>query len=791
MRKLLLLFTIVLGFLTSEAQNKNIQLLGLYPYTSPTLHGELSDVWGYVDSLGNEYALVGLEKGFSIVDVTDPQNLTEVFYVSGPSSIWRDVKTWDKHAYITNETSGGLMIVDMSALPGPVLSSDVSYYFGNTYSFTTGHNYYIDENGIGYLFGSDYGQGGAIMHDLTNNPKMPVEVGALDSIYFHDGMARGDTLWGAAVYEKQFFIVDVSNKSNPVILQSHFTSGQFTHNCWISDDGNTLFTTDEISNGAIGAYDVSDISNIDELDIIRSNPGSLVIPHNTHVYGNFLVTSYYRDGVTVVDATKPERLIQVGNYDTSPSLSGNGFNGAWGAYPYLPSEKLLVSDSELGLYVLGVDYVQGVYLQGNTRKFSDSTKIASTQITCLNTNESITSNLNGFYKESYADSGWYSFVFYKPGYLPDTIDIYMQSGMTYNLDVYLRNQSTFKLKGVVVDDGSKNPLAQSNVLLIGKDLKYETQCDATGYFEIDSVFEGYYEIDAGKWKEYKTSCQNLSILDGDSLILPVMKEIREDFTFDNAWTTSGNATNGMWNRSHLVFEASFNTLDFPIEDVSNDCSDFAFVTGAFDLGDHDVDRGFSILTSPSIDASSFDVAMLHFAYWFKNDAASNADDTLQVDLISGNDTVTLMKVYNAINLFQSKWIDTSIIIGELDLDLSSFKLLFKAEDSGADDLLEVGIDNISFSEAYVGIDQSTSKHNDLKLYPNPFKSEFYVEFNADERAVSYELIDLSGKLIKHGLINSNGRTKISTTGIDNGLYLLKVTFEDGSSRMNKVLKQGL
>ena len=50
----------------------------------------LNDVWGYVDELGNEYALVGTSKGTSIVNVTDPTSPVEVFWLPGSTSIWRD-----------------------------------------------------------------------------------------------------------------------------------------------------------------------------------------------------------------------------------------------------------------------------------------------------------------------------------------------------------------------------------------------------------------------------------------------------------------------------------------------------------------------------------------------------------------------------------------------------------------------------------------------------------------------------------------------------------------------------
>ena len=93
------------------AQN-NIELRSIVTY--PQM---LSDIWGYVDSSGNEYAIVGEESGVGIVDVTDPDSPTKLFYVKGDTSIWRDMKVWDDRAYVTNETGSGLMIIDLRNLP--------------------------------------------------------------------------------------------------------------------------------------------------------------------------------------------------------------------------------------------------------------------------------------------------------------------------------------------------------------------------------------------------------------------------------------------------------------------------------------------------------------------------------------------------------------------------------------------------------------------------------------------------------------------------------------------------
>ena len=43
-----------------------------------TQPGDLNDIWGWVDSLGNEYAIVGSQKGTFIFDITDPVNGRDV-----------------------------------------------------------------------------------------------------------------------------------------------------------------------------------------------------------------------------------------------------------------------------------------------------------------------------------------------------------------------------------------------------------------------------------------------------------------------------------------------------------------------------------------------------------------------------------------------------------------------------------------------------------------------------------------------------------------------------------------
>ena len=351
MRRILSSFLLLIPITLFAQQSYNMSLLGKLEYPSG-----LNDVWGYVDEFGNEYAIVGVVNGTSIVDVSDPDNPEELFFIPGPTSTWRDMKTWGDYAYIVHDSfsngeSQGLLIIDLSDIEnGNIATNSIL-----SLSYSRFHNIFIDENGVAYLFGGDYDNGGVLMYDLTLDPQAPIYLGEFEETYLHDGMVRGDTLWGSAVYNGLLMAIDVSDKSYPEIIGTVSTPHNFTHNAWVSDDGKTVFTTDEVAGAYIAAVDVSDIANMTVVDQIQSySPETNVIPHNTHVKGKYLVTSYYCDGVTVVDASDPTNLQEVAYYDTS-DLTGGTFSGAWGAYPWLPSGNILVTDRQEGLHVLSID----------------------------------------------------------------------------------------------------------------------------------------------------------------------------------------------------------------------------------------------------------------------------------------------------------------------------------------------------------------------------------------------------------------------------------------------------
>ncbi len=88
------------------------------------------------------------------------------------------------------------------------------------------------------------------------------------------------------------------------------------------------------------------------------DPTSIV--HNPFFTGDRVHVAYYYDGYWLWDASNPELPELLGYYDTNLAPNANGFRGAWGVYPYLPSGNILVSDLQTGLWVLAYDAPTGI-----------------------------------------------------------------------------------------------------------------------------------------------------------------------------------------------------------------------------------------------------------------------------------------------------------------------------------------------------------------------------------------------------------------------------------------------
>lgn len=389
-------------------------------YTYPGL--QCANICGYVDSTGKEYALVGVETGMSVVDVTNPSSPVQVYQVAWPmnnsNSLWKEIKVYKKHAYVTSEAGGGVQIVDLSALPSTTPPTPV-YWTPTISGQTLGsiHALHIDTTmGNIYLYGSNIGNRGAVIASLAN-PVAPVYLGRFDATYVHDGYVDNDTLYACEIQDGNLEIIDCSNKTAPQVLATVQTPLRFTHNSWLTPDKKTVLTTDEKSKSVLASYDITNLSNITLLDTVKLLSTSSVV-HNTHIRSDYYaVTSWYKDGFSIVDCSRPNNLITTGYYDNYAAGSGNGFSGCWGVYPFLPSGTIIASNIGDGLWVFSPNYVRGCYLEGNIKDSVTNFNLqnVNTQIVG-NTAATTSTNVSGDYATGLAAAGTYTVQFSKSGY---------------------------------------------------------------------------------------------------------------------------------------------------------------------------------------------------------------------------------------------------------------------------------------------------------------------------------------------------------------------------------------
>ncbi len=738
-----------------------------------------NDCWGYIDSSGTEYAIMGLQDKAVIYSLEDPSHPRLMGEFPGSSSIWRDIKSWGDRIYVVTEARDGILIINMSD------TSNISSHFfipevplnGSTTQALSSHNIYIDEHGIAYLAGTKVGVGGVVMFDLKPDPDHPTFVGIENNAYAHDVVTQRDTMFTSDIYAGELRIWDVHDKANPQFLGSHATTSNFTHNAWPSTDGKYVFTTDERPEGRLDAYDISDLTNIKRIDTYKSRDGMArgVIPHNTHYLDGFLVTSWYSDGVIIIDAHRPDNLVEVGRFAT---YHGNqaGFNGCWGTFPFFPSGLIVASDRGEGLYVLRPEYQRASYLEGKITDKKSAAPIQSVTVHIKADQDNFEqSNIEGVYKTGIADSGTYTVAFTHPDYLPVTIEnVTLSHGEITTLDIQMERLSEISFSGKVIDQVTKEPVPDAWVLLSSPSRNVNAQTDDSGHFAISIIASNNdaLNISAGKWGYLH---HQITPANGQqSVTIPLSVGYQDDFAGEQNWDVIANATTGNWERAVPV---SFKTGG-PVSDVEGDIGTSCYLTGnkGKEVGDDDIDNGTTSLTSPSMDLSGYKNPVIQIKYWFANFGGGGqpANDSLLFNLIEGKNKIRVA----GITLSDDAWKPLRIDVRSFAQgDLKDIKLQVVAGDYDPGHVVEAGIDAFVVKDSIGTATTGLKPYHGITLYPNPARNKialrglpaginsFEVRITDPKGSTWYEMVDVSSEKLKAGL---------DITPLSSGLYFLQL-----------------
>lgn len=331
-----------------------------------------NDIWGWADpDSGNEYAIVGMTNGTAFVDVTDPEAPVYLGRLATPtrSSTWRDIKVYGNHAYIVADDAGshGMQVFDLTRLRGigasQLFDADVSYS-----DFDSAHNIAINEDtGFAYVVGSNTCNEGLHMIDIRV-PNNPMFAGCHADFDVHDAQCviyagpdadyAGREICASSAGAVVEF-ADVSDKFAPLTIAiATYPQRVFVHQAWLTEDQQFLLVGDELDEIDFGVptrTHVFDVRDLDAPAYVGAYEGpTRSIDHNLYVRGNRVYEANYTSGLQVLEFGDLANLevSEVAFFDTYPANDATVFDGAWSAYPYLPSGNIIVNDTANGLFVL-------------------------------------------------------------------------------------------------------------------------------------------------------------------------------------------------------------------------------------------------------------------------------------------------------------------------------------------------------------------------------------------------------------------------------------------------------
>ncbi len=574
----------------SEFDSSNITLLAHIPLNNFTGvdSTEGNDCWGYVSPSGKEYAIMGLMGGYAFVDITNPSSPVIVDKVTGPVSMWHDVKVVGEYAYGVSEGGSGVQVMDLSDIDSGNVSLVTNWESGG---YSTTHNIIANEEaGTLWLAGANVGNGGLLHVDISN-PASPSFDGGWTEMYvhdaqvvtWHDGALDGRELafvaggFSGGFQSTGLRVVDVTNPNNPTTLSTLFyPNAGYAHQVWLSTDRKYLYLNDELDEGATVSVTTTRIINVED----PANPflvdtyttGKAAIDHNLYTRDHVVYQANYRSGLRVFDAIDPTNPVEVAYFDTFPNSDSAEFNGAWSSYPFFPSGNIIVSDIERGLFVMRVD--------------------APLRPLALAADGS------------------------NPGTLkPDGSD-------TLRVKAVQRDTTEISSVELMLNTGSGfSPIAMS-------DMGDGTYSAALPVLACDSDVSYYFTAQTSDGFTTTYPADGASAALSAGVVTETIERFADNFQTNRGWSVTGSVNDGAWERA---VPAGDGDRGDPIADF--DGSGRCYLT-ANRAGNSDVDDGTTILTSPAMDATAGNT-VLSYALWYSNNIGA-VDDSMQIQLSNNN-----------------------------------------------------------------------------------------------------------------------------------------------------------
>jgi len=609
--------------------------------------GDYADVWGegnyaYVSHFG--------DAGVDILDISNPANPVRVAEVRpdppNQDASSQDVQTGDGLLFIGLEynANDSVLIVDVRDPANPIQLTLVRIV-----NFEDTHNVFYDKpNKMLYLANSRSPARVAIVdlrnYDPDNAPATITTplwvINGIGTSLVHDITVQNNILYAFA-WNGGVWLYDVTNvvTTAPVFLAS--APGSSTHSGWATDDGKFIVTGEERSGGGIKVFEI--INNAGSYSLVLRDQFALPLTeafcvHNQANVGYRSYHAWYQDGLRVYDINPTTGLLTLfASYDTYPG-EVSSYDGAWGVYPWLGQDKVLVLDIATGFFIINVGGGAEIRLPYGLPESAHPVLETPVQVQIVEVGSTA------------VDTG----------------------SVTLHTNVSSRGETQVTMTPL------GGGIYEGNLPRV--------PCGDTVSFYFSAGIAG-----GGSVKNPLNAPASSHTIGSQSAII---EHFRNNFEQHLGWVTPApgdSATSGFWTRVDPV-----GTSAQPEDDNPSGTGTFCYVTGQGAVGGADgaadVDNGITTLTSAAFNAATEPGLSVGYHRWYSNNrgAAPGQD---QMDISISNNGGTSWVPLETVTENANAWVEKRFLVSDFVTPTNNMKLRFIASDLGTGSIVEAGVDD--------------------------------------------------------------------------------------------------
>lgn len=464
----------------------------------------------------------------------------------------------------------------------------------------------------------------------------------------------GEVKWlFASAWNSGLQIYDISNVANATPTFIGSAPGTATHSCWPTSDAKFVVSGEERSNGGIKVWEIAPAGggmiNLTMTDSLVLTTDSFSVHNQAIVTSGSgptlryrLFNAWYQAGLQVHDIDPTSGLLNfVASYDTFPQGNTGTFAGNWSVYPFEGEDKIILADLSEGYYVIDLEQTlfSISYPEGRPMYVLPD---GSSQLRVATTPGATTADPTGATMWVQIDNSPFTAI-------PMTQDV----------------------NGDFLGQFPTAPCAST--------VHY--------YVEIAAVGGGSISDPLGA----PSQTYSAQVYDESQFATIVSY----NFQTTTGWTVSSTATAGQWNAGVPSGDGTRGdpTVDF---DGSGQC--YLTQNGP---GDTDVDGGATTLTSPTLNASGLQDAVLSYARWYSNTAGGSPNaDIFEVEISNNNGSswVDLETVGPSGSEVSGGWVLKEFHIADTLPPTSTMRVRFIASDTGMGSVIEAAIDAVAIKD---------------------------------------------------------------------------------------------